>query len=144
MWFYGNLYEGIVIAPNQLSNTIEKLEIWNGYFTVTNPIFYFVPLTHLAVIAVWILAFRKLDRHVVRDIRRAAILLTIAEAVTVYIVVELNLELFFGSKFNQEAITKVRLWNIFNLLRVLLVGIALKFVFNSYTEQIQKEIAKAD
>ncbi len=138
MWFFGNLYEGIVLAPNQLVDTIEKLEIWDQYFTVTNPIFYFVPITHLAVILIWILAFnRKLSYDVAKDIKKSAVILFLAEVVTVYIVTQLNLSLFFGEEFSQKSIFKVRLWNVLNLLRVILVGRALWFAFKAYTKQIE-------
>jgi len=56
-WFFGNLYEEIVLAPNQLTNTYESLKYWRQYFTISNPIYYYVPFTPIAVIAVCYLYF---------------------------------------------------------------------------------------
>jgi hypothetical protein len=44
LWFFGNLYEGIVIAPNFLVDSIKKVEHWQAFFTITNPIFFYIPL----------------------------------------------------------------------------------------------------
>jgi hypothetical protein len=49
-WFFGNLYEEIVMVPNHLVNPLYRLEGYQQYFHVVNPVFYFVPFTQLAVL----------------------------------------------------------------------------------------------
>lgn len=142
MWFFGNLYEGIVLAPNQLVDTIRKLEIWNDYFTLTNPIFYFVPITHIAVIVIWVLVFSKgINMESRRSLKRAAALLFAAEIVTIYIVLQLNLNLFFSDQFDQDAINKVIQWNILNATRVILVGISLGLIFKGQNKLLLEKKA---
>lgn len=137
MWFSGNLYEGLALAPNQLANTVAQLEAWNGYFTVTNPIYYFVPITHLAVIVLWGLTIkgRIRDEKWNRQLVVASLLTLLAEVLTVYIVLELNLSLFFGKELAPEAIGKVYQWNALNAVRVGLVFWSSVLVGRDYLEK---------
>lgn len=137
MWFFGNLYEGIVLSPNLLSDTVRKLQIWNQYFTLTNPIFYFVPLTHLAVVAIWVIVLRKkYPSEVGKPLRIAAVSLVIAETVTLFIITQLNLQLFFGSFDPAVTELKVLQWNILNMVRVALVGTATLSVFQAHNKYL--------
>ncbi|PBQ30578.1 hypothetical protein CNR22_01920 [Sphingobacteriaceae bacterium] len=56
--FFGNLYEEMVLGPNQL-NSYRALKSWQGYFIITNQIYYYVPFTQIAVIIIWILYFKS-------------------------------------------------------------------------------------
>ena len=133
-WFFGNLYEAVVLAPNMLSSTAAKLQAWQGYFTHTNPIYYYLPLTQLALGAVWLswvkapvgTASRKL-------LGQAAVLGLAALLLTAYIVTQLNLQLFFGDLAAiKTALPAMALrWNICNLVRVALLGGCLSLVYRA-------------
>ena len=50
LWFFGNLYEGIVLTPNLLTDSAMKMYNWQQFFTVTNPIFFYIPLVPMAIL----------------------------------------------------------------------------------------------
>ncbi|MGD1839737.1 MAG: hypothetical protein ACFB0B_02415 [Thermonemataceae bacterium] len=133
-WFFGNLYEEIVLAPNNLVNSYEALVCWQGFFQVTNQIHYYVPFTQLAVLVVYFLYFKSNDKYIKELLKRASIFGLASIAITVYIVTQLNLKLFFGDleTFQQEIYNLSLIWLIVNFIRICLVGSTLYFVFKAY------------
>lgn len=127
-WFFGNLYEAVVLAPNLLSGTYAQLQAWQGYFTSTNPVYYYVPLTQLAAMAGWVAWWRApVGTGRRRWLGRAALLSLLATLLTGYIVTQLNLALFFGplASIRAQLPALALRWNVLNLVRVLLLGGAL-------------------
>ncbi|CCH52665.1 hypothetical protein BN8_01680 [Fibrisoma limi BUZ 3] len=97
-WFFGNLYETVVFTPNTLSDPATALTHWNAFTKVTNPVWYFIPLSPLtfvaAVGAYWI--SRDHDKSL-RNWLLATLLFTlVAVFMTVYIVTQINLNVFFS------------------------------------------------
>ncbi|MBD2723637.1 hypothetical protein [Hymenobacter armeniacus] len=134
-WFFGNFYEAVVLAPNMLSSTAAKLAAWQGYFTSTNPIFYYVPLTQLAMAAVWASWYRAPAGSRLRGrLAKASLLGLAALLLTGYIVTQLNLQLFFGDLAAQQAqLPAMALrWNVLNLVRVGLLGGCLFQVYRAH------------
>jgi len=133
-WFFGNLYEEIVIVPNQLSDTYRALQLWQSYFTVTNPIYYYVPFTQIAVVVIWILFFTSKQLKEKQLLKKAAICGTIAIALTILIVTQINMKLFYGdlNKYKDQLYSLVIMWLFGNALRLLLVGISLYLLFKAY------------
>jgi hypothetical protein len=130
MWFFGNLYEAIVIGPNIAGDTKEQLKAFQQFTEVTNPVYYYIPLTQIAAISliVWFVrtprgAPEKLSLFLACLAEIAAVVLS------VYVIVELNTTLFFGAlgetpgELHQLALQ----WNMLNLVRVVLTAIALLF-----------------
>lgn len=127
MWFFGNLYEQIVDAPNLLHASATARLAWSGYHQLTNPIFYYVPLTQLGTVALWMLVGRfgrGLSDFQHRTFRQAAICSTVGVALTVVIVTQINLTLFFGTDFlEDEAVRRLAgLWLAGNAFRLVAVG----------------------
>lgn len=127
-WFFGNLYEEIVMTPNGLVATVAEAKVVIGYFRVSNPIIYFVPLTHLASLALIILAYRwRRVPDVSRLTKRGAITTTLALLLTVWIVLGYNNQIF-GTP---DALTTAQYqtmsfhWLLLNGVRMVLVGTAL-------------------
>jgi len=58
MWFFGNLYEAIVIGPNIAGDSKEQLRAFQQFTEVTNPMYYYVPLTLIAAITLLVWFFR--------------------------------------------------------------------------------------
>lgn len=133
-WFFGNLYEEIVLAPNQLTNTYEALKNWQGYFTVTNQIYYYVPFTQIAVFVVCYLYFHTDDKAEKRLLKKASILGLLSIVLTVVIVTQLNLKLFFGDidKYKSKIYFLSVIWLVGNALRLYLVGSSFYFTFKVY------------
>jgi hypothetical protein len=72
-WFFGNLYEAVVFSPNWVEDSPAQFARLHGFFGNTGPTLYFVPLTQLATILVWVLWWRNRDGEVKPDYRRAAV-----------------------------------------------------------------------
>jgi hypothetical protein len=138
MWFFGNLYEAIVIAPNMLQNAIQRLHAWQDFFVCTNPVFFYVPIPQLATVTLVVLYFKapRQNVYIKKQLKLALIFQIAALMLSVYIIAQLNLKLFFGDleKYADEIPSKAILWNILNAMRVVLVGAALSFVFKAYTQ----------
>src|SRR5205809_751071 len=74
MWFFGNLYEEVVIVPNGLVASSASLAAYNAYFSVTNAAFYYVPTSQLGFVGLLWLVFRSRRSASVeaRSLRRAS------------------------------------------------------------------------
>jgi hypothetical protein len=129
LWFFGNLYEEIVLMPNWLVASLDTLRAYNRYYAVVIQYHYYVPLTQLAVFVVTWLAFsrRAAELGLRPYLRRAAWGGWIGLALTALIVLNLNLDLFIG-ELRLSAADAHRLggyWLIGNALRLVSVGWAL-------------------
>lgn len=97
-WFFGNLYETVVFTPNTLINPAEALTYWNAFTRVTNPVWYFIPmspLTFLASLVAYVLG--RNGRPTLRKwLLRTLLLTTLATVLTIYIVTQINLKVFFS------------------------------------------------
>jgi hypothetical protein len=136
LWFFGNLYEAVVIVPNMLENSVAKAHAWQAFFTTTNPVFFYVPLAPLATVAAIILYFRvrKASTVLKSQLRIAAICSVLALAIGAYIIIQINLKLFFGDigKYAGELHGLAVLWNILNGVRVILLAVAVTHLFRAY------------
>ena len=128
LWFFGNLYEEIILMPNWLVAPIDVLTAYNRYYTVVIQYHYYVPITQLAVITLIVLCFtnnpaRQLTQP---DLRRAAIWGALGVALTAWIVLSINLDLFIGElKLSEaEAHRKGLIWMIGNAVRLVCVGLS--------------------
>lgn len=104
-WFFGNLYEGVVLTPNLGRSTQEALHHWRAFFRVSNPVYYYIPLAPVSVAAT--LAAAAIGWRGPRERRRwlagAAAAGTGAAGVTYWFVTKLNVNLFFGGRSEEEA-----------------------------------------
>ncbi len=138
MWFFGNLYEGIVIAPNMLNDTATRMEHWQKFFVVTNPVFFYVPVPQLATVVLLILFFKSdKQKPVLRHYLKLASIFQVASLIlSVYIITQINFKLFFGdlNKYSGQLSSLALLWNALNVIRVLLVAAVLTFTFKAYLQ----------
>jgi hypothetical protein len=136
LWFFGNLYEGIVITPNLLIDPTRKIYYWREFFRITNPIFFYIPLAPAAILSSFVLYFKTPKEKIVlkRYLRYATFFLSIALAVGVFIISQINLKLFYGHivKNSTEIYRLSVLWNLLNILRVILLAFTIYYVFNAY------------
>lgn len=97
-WFFGNLYEKVVLTPNILFGSIpEGIRLWNQLSWLTNPIYYFQPLNTVLLVFVWLVSrysAKMGTAHQLAD-RRVAVGVTVAWVLTVLIVTQVNLKLYF-------------------------------------------------
>jgi hypothetical protein len=144
LWFFGNLYEGIVIAPNMLSDSIRKAHDWQDFFVVTNPVMFYIPVAPIATFIIISLYFKTSRENVIlkRHFKRATLFGVLAFALGIFIVTQINLKLFFGDieKYSAADVYKMSLrWNVLNIVRVGLLIPTLIHTFKAYVWMRQYE-----
>jgi len=134
LWFFGDLYEEFVLTPNQLTDSYEKLRHWQRFFTVTNPMFFYVPFTQFAVIIICILYFKVSDIKQKQLLKKAGVFGVLAMITTVVIVTQINLKTFFGDldKYKDQLFFLSVVWLIGNAIRLYFVGSSLYYIFKTY------------
>lgn len=140
-WFFGNLYEEIVLIPNQLVNPVEALTCWQSYFSITDQVYYFVPCMLIAVIGTCILFFRSKERVQRSFLKRAMIFSMIGTGLTIILVNEVNERLFYGDieKFKGDLRLLVVLWLTGNAIRLYLVGTSMYYLFKTIVYRKSKQ-----
>lgn len=133
-WFFGNLYEEIVFAPNWVVDSASQLKRLHDFFINTSPTMYFMPITQLASIAVWMIWWLNKVDIVKRDYRTASLFILLATLLNVFIVSTIVAKLFALDleKHGEYLTTLCWQWNILNVLRMVLVYIAIHHLFNGY------------
>ena len=137
MWFFGNLYEAVVIGPNSAGDTKEQLRAFQQFTVVTNPVYYYIPLTQIAAVTliVWFVRtpWRAPEK---RSLFIASLAEIAAVALSIYIIVKLNMTLFFGSlgETPDELHRLALQWNLLNLIRVGVTALALVFALGALTK----------
>ncbi len=131
-WLCGNLYEEIVIVPNLLGGDVHaSMLAFRAFFQTSNPAYYYAPLVPLIVATsvVNVVASRRRPSSLRAALGAAACVLA-ALLLTAWIVVHVNLQLFFGPVLGDlaEARSLALQWLLLNALRVGLVGMAIGFV----------------
>lgn len=133
-WFFGNLYEAIVFGPNWNQDNQEILHHLNSVFIKSSPNAYFVPMTLLAVLSVWIITYLNKIDTVKKEYRMASILTLIITILT-SLIVALVLSKMFGPGFyeNQSQGSYYgTLWNYLNGVRMILEVATLYYLFTIY------------
>lgn len=134
LWFFGNLYEAVVIGPNIAGDSKEQLKAFQQFTVVTNPVYYYIPLTQIAAITliVWFVRTpRKAPEKI--SLLLACVAEILAVVLSVYVIVRLNMTLFFGSLGESPGeLHRLALqWNVLNLVRVVLTAIALLYALRA-------------
>ncbi|GAA3388513.1 hypothetical protein [Cryptosporangium minutisporangium] len=124
-WFFGNLYEAIVLAPGWRSMADEPLSVGGGVLAPGSPVRYYVPITPLTVlvtVSAGIAGWRTPDGpHPALGLGVALSL--ISAAVTGYIVARVNLPLFFVADTPAEQkVMLARRWARLNYIRLTTLG----------------------
>lgn len=133
-WFFGNLYEEIVMIPNQLVNPHDALHAYQNYFKISNPIYYFVPFTQLAVVVICILYFCCGDAKQKQLLKKAAVFGVLSLLVTAIIVTQINVKIFsLDFEEHHESLFNLSLlWMVGNAFRMYLTGSALYFTLKTF------------
>lgn len=128
-WFFGNLYEAVVLIPQFAASPEQRLPISAGGILVPgSPALYYTPLIPLTVPAA--LAALAVEWRFGRAVRGrllgGAALSVSAALLGVYIITQLNFPLFYepGTGVAQLEVL-LRRWALLNYVRVCLVGAAL-------------------
>jgi hypothetical protein len=134
--FFGMLYEGIVFVPKMLESSMQRMLFWRDFYSVINPIVFYIPILPLATIALLISYFRtpKIKTQLKKQLGLASLFQIVALALTFYIVTQINLKFYFGGveKYADVIPVKTLLLNILSVIRLVLAALALTFVFKAY------------
>jgi len=131
-WLFGNLYEAIVISPNWVVNSPEQMQRLHDFFVNTSPTHYFVPITQLATVIIWVLFFRNRIEFIKRDLKMASIFGVLVTGVNFFIVSTIVLKLFAPDFLTYDLSALTWRWNVLNVLRMGLTATTVYYVFNVY------------
>lgn len=133
-WFFGNLYEQIVIAPNWVVNSVEQVRRLNEFFINTSPTHYFVPITLLAPVLVWILYFSNKIDSVRKDLRIASVFAILDSVLTTFIVATIVMKLFGEDYLDQGDFlnTLTWRWTILNIFRMTFSAFIVYYLFSTF------------
>ncbi len=133
---FGMLYEGVVSIPKMLDTSMARMIFWKNYYSVINPLVYYIPLVPLATITLVVLYFKtSKEKTALKNRLKLAGIFQIASLIlTFYIVTQVNLKLLFGDieKYADIIPAKTLLVNILSVFRMVLTAIALTAVFRAY------------
>jgi hypothetical protein len=128
-WLCGNAYEEVVIVPNfVLGDVGAAMVAFRAFFHVSNPAFFYVPLGPLVVVtAIVNVATSWRDPARRPSALRAGLCVLVAVLLTAWIVVHVNLRLFFGPVRTDlvEARSLAWQWLALNAIRMGLLGITI-------------------
>ncbi|MBO0931946.1 hypothetical protein [Fibrella aquatilis] len=134
LWFFGNLYEEVILLPNWLAASLSVLQAYNRYYSVVIQYHYYVPVTQVAVVVLVALCFtsnpaRQTDPS---NLRRAALWGTLGLVLTALIVINLNLRLFVGelTLSETEAHRLGLIWMVGNGIRLFCVGMSFRYALS--------------
>lgn len=133
-WFFGNLYEAIVISPNWIVDSAEQLTRLNGFFVNTGPTLFFVPLTFVATALVWMLLLVNRDSELRVHYRKASLLALALTVLNIVIVTTLVTRLFGADylSYADELSTYAWRWNVLNVIRMLLTAATAIQLFGAF------------
>ncbi|MEV5720529.1 hypothetical protein AB0L41_42220 [Amycolatopsis mediterranei] len=133
-WLFGNLYEAVVFSPNWVRDSPAQFTRLHEFFSATGPTFYFVPVTQIAIVLVWVLWWRNRDGELVRDYRRAGQAAVVLTVLTVYIVAAVIPHMFGTDALAQPGslYSAAWQWNILNVFRMLLTATAACYLFGAF------------
>ncbi|QPP08647.1 hypothetical protein G4Z16_22095 [Streptomyces bathyalis] len=133
-WFFGNLYEAIVISPNWVVDSGAQLTRLNGFFVNTDPTLFFIPLTLLATVLVWVLHLVNRDSELRVHYRKASLFALALTALNILSVTTLITKLFGADylSYEDELSTYAWRWNVLNVIRMLLTAATAFHLFGAF------------
>lgn len=123
-WFFGNLYEAVVISPNWIVDSPAQLTRLHEFFLVTGPTEYFIPASPVALLATWTgLALAR--PYVAGRLAQAAIISSALLAALTVVIVAVLVQGLFGADYLDHAeqlLSYATWWNAANIARLLLTA----------------------
>lgn len=128
MSFFGFVYEEIDFIPNYFSTTpIEAKAHWNSFHSLTNPAYYHILPSLIAIFSVVAIWFYKayLSKRQIRKLRIVSIAIILINVLTVIAVTQINDKLYFEIPIESSETVKslATIWAILNFIRLVLTAI---------------------
>jgi hypothetical protein len=133
-WLFGNVYEAVVLSPNWVEDSPAQFTRLHEFFANTGPTLYFVPLTQIATVLVWLLWWRNRNAAARRDYRRAGVASLVLTALTAYIVGVVIPRMFGDDALaHPERLNAAAWqWNVLNVLRIALTATTAWYLFGAF------------
>jgi len=134
-WLFGNLYEEVVIAPNWIVDTPNQLQRLHAFFVRTTPTTYFVPVSFLAPVLVWIAHAIQRGALARAELRRASLFAALASVVNALIVTSIVTRLFGPAYASESGATLHDLcvrWNVLNVVRMAFAAATVFWLFAAF------------
>lgn len=134
-WLFGNLYEEVVIAPNWLVGSREQLQRMHALFTRTSPMTYFVPITFMAPVMVWVAHAIQRRTFATVELARASLFALLASVLNAVIVACIVTKLFGAGYASASDATLHALcvrWNVLNAVRMVFTGATVFWLFAGF------------
>ncbi|BDD07054.1 hypothetical protein [Aureibacter tunicatorum] len=126
---FGELLEQIVFVPNWLiGNVDQNMEHFRQFKHTTDPGMFYFPLTIVAIASHLKLLGKGslLSDDQKKSVRLSLILFSIVFAVTIYVIVFINIPVIDNGTLSGEAQkSKIQLWAILNMFRIILPAFGL-------------------
>jgi hypothetical protein len=133
---FGMLYEGVVSIPKMLDTSMARMLFWKNYYSIINPLLYYIPLVPLATITLIALYFKtpKEKTDLKNRLKLAGIFQVASLILTFYIVTQINPKLLFSNieKYADIIPARILVVNILSFFRMVLTAIALTSIFKAY------------
>ena len=141
-WFFGNLYEAVVFSPNWVDDSPAQFTRLHGFFTTTGPTLYFVPVTQLALVLVWVLWWRNRDEETRADYRHAGLASLPLTALTAGIVALVIPRMFGAGALADPAGLEPAAWtwNALNVARMILTAATGWYLFQAFRKLDRRQV----
>jgi hypothetical protein len=134
-WFFGNLYEAIVVSPNWVLDSPTQLDRLHGLFARSSPTLYFVPISFLAPALAWAAHVKNHAPSAAADFRRASLFAALVTALNAFIVTTI-VTVLFGDDYRAHSDTALHAlcvrWNVLNALRMLFSAATAFWLFAAF------------
>lgn len=136
--FFGNFYECAVFVPNLMGlGGTKGILAWRAFFVYSNPIYFYIPLGVIGFLSTFIsyAQVRGYSTKFNKCLRNGTVYAVLVILITVVIVTQFNLKLFFPViPLNVSNLSMtLLLYYVTVFIRLIFDGFTLNSVFRAYT-----------
>lgn len=130
MSFFGFVYEEIDFIPNYFGIAPLEAQIqWSGFHSLTNPAYYHIPPSIVAIFGLGMIWFYRSDltKLQLRKLKIASVITILINILTGIAVTQINDKLYFGTTMNSSETIKnlAIIWGVLNFIRLSFVAICI-------------------
>lgn len=143
MSLFGFVYEGIDFIPNYFGTSpIEAKMQWNNFHSITNPAYYHIPPSAIAIVAIIMIWFyrRHLLTQNIRKLKTVSILIVLINILTGIAVTQINDKLYFEMPIeHSETVKNLAItWAILNFIRLVLTALCTITLVKMFSIKLKK------
>jgi len=144
--FFGNLYEYVVFIPNLIGlGGMKGLMAFRAFFVFSNPVYFYIPLGMIGFVSTFIAyaQIRGRSTKLNKWLKNGTVFGVITILLTVIIVTQFNLKLFFGVfpiNYSNLPMT-LFIYYVIAFIRLIFDGLTLYRVFRAYNLFISERMS---